>query len=213
MKSTFGTAARKQDVQTNAVLETGTLASGVAYEIRRMGIEHLDILCRFHEEIHASLGEDEKTFISRKTREDFKKYLSGRGVILGVFSGTEMMAMGNLLLPQKGDAPDTAGMADMNINMPVHKFGVLQSDSVLPKWRGNGLQLKLAAARIKVARALGRSHIMALADTRNIATIKSLLKAGLAIVSFGTDPDDGGEVFHMKGRIAPPPVIALNFRR
>lgn len=181
------------------VLETGILHNGKAFEIRRLSQSQLDDIYGLHLAIHAALKPEESTFISVKSRKEFEDYLNGKGVILGVLSEGKLIAMACLLLPGPGH-PET-GTADMPLTMPPRTVGVLQSDSVLPAYRGNKLQQALTRTRIVIAREHGRRHILALADTRNLATIKSLLNCGLAVTGMGVDPDDGGQIFHMHGHL------------
>lgn len=181
------------------VLETGTLRSGAAFEMRRLNPSQMDDIYAFHLAIHAALKPEESTFISVKSRKDFEDYLNGKGVILGVMSEGKLIAMACLLLPDRAH-PETC-TADMPLTMKPETVGVLQSDSVLPAYRGNKLQQALTRGRITIAKEHGRWHILALADTQNLATIKSLLNCGLAITGMGVDPDDGGQIFHMHGRL------------
>jgi ribosomal protein S18 acetylase RimI-like enzyme len=181
------------------VLETGVLRNGAAFEVRRLNQKNLDEIYNLHLAIHAALKPEESTFISVKSRQDFESYLKGKGVILGVISEGKLIAMACLLLPDRAH-PET-GTADMPLAMKPETVGVLQSDSVLPAYRGNKLQQALTRGRITIAREHGRRHILALADTHNLATIKSLLNCGLAITGMGVDPDDGGQIFHMHGRL------------
>lgn len=203
--SFFNILSAPQDPQ-GRLFGTGNLKNGQAYEIRQLSHKNLDEICDLHQAIHAALGKNESTFISHKTREDFAAYINGKGVILGVICEGKLIGMGAILLPTQKN-PDTH-TADMVQTAPPHKVAVFQSDSVLPEYRGNGLQQKLSIARIAVAKAQGRTQILALADIHNVATIKSFLHIGLSIVGAGVDPDDHGEIYHMRGRI-PQPGISL----
>lgn len=213
MKRAFSSKARRQE---QAPLETGELNNGDTYEIRLLNLSHLDAIHQLHLDICDALKAEEQTFITRKSRGDFEAYLKGKGEIVGAFSNGKIIAIGSLLLPTK-DHPET-GTADMEMTLPVDKVAVLQSASVLPEYRGNRLQQKMINARIKLARNMGREYVLALADTKNMATIKSLLHGGLNVVSAGIDPDDGGEIYHMMGSLteagqAPAKKINRIFKR
>lgn len=187
---------------TPKIFGSGTLANGAAYQIRLLNHKDLPEIYDFHLQIHASLQENEKTFISRKEPEDFEAYLNGKGAILGVICENKLIGLGCINMPKAGATE--FGMADMKLDVKPETVAIMQSDSVLPAWRGNNLQQRLTEARCAFAGTQGRRHVLALADTKNLATIKTFLNVGMAVVGMGTDPDDGGKIFHMRGKIPAP---------
>ncbi len=182
-----------------AYLQQGFLPCGAAYTIRQLDIGWLDAIYQLHADIHARLKEEERTFITRKTREDFACYLRGQGEIVGVIVEGQLVAMGSVLLPSARH-PYTA-TADMPAVPVPQDIAVIQSGAVLPAWRSQGLQKRLIEARLEIARRHGRRHALSIVDTRNTASIRSLLGNGFVITGQGVDPDDGGAIFHCRKKL------------
>lgn len=117
--------------------------------------------------------------LCRETDAFFHEHCRACGRILGLFADGELIGYGVLGLP----APDQESFADQFGLTAEQRADVATIDGagVLPRWRGNGLQRRLVAARIEAARLAGRRIAVSTVAPGNLPSLRNLLAEGLTI--------------------------------
>lgn len=132
--------------------------------------------------------------LCRETDAFFHQHCRARGRILGLFADGELIGYGVLGLP----APDEESFAD-RFGLTAEQRAVvatIDGAGVLPRWRGNGLQRRLVAARIEAAGAAGRRIAVSTVAPGNLPSLRNLLAEGLTIRALR--PAFGGLRFLMR---------------
>jgi hypothetical protein len=177
--------------------------TGQLYEIGILPAANAAEMKAFHDYILKRLAKDEKSFFLDKSLSFFEKlYTSGgTGGVIGIVCEGKLIAQAAITHPTKAD-PYT-GMTDIDMKAigEVETVSILQAVGVLPEMRGNNLMERLIDGWIGHATALGRTHVMAEVDTRNIASWNSFLKGGLDLAGMGVDPSDGSTLYNVHEKI------------
>ncbi len=111
-----------------------------------------------------------------------KEHLSERGIILGVFADGRLIAFRNVYFPDPRDKEWNMGF---DIHLPedeLSQVANLQMVCVHPRFRGNGLAVKMNRAALKMISHTGRyNHVFASVSPHNPWNIKILLNSGFHI--------------------------------
>lgn len=132
--------------------------------------------------------------LCRETDAFFHEHCREHGRILGLFVGEELIGYGVLGLPKANEE----SFADQFGLTAEQRAAVATIDGagVLPRWRGNGLQRQLVAARIEAAGAAGRRIAVSTVAPGNLPSLRNLLAEGLNIRALR--PAFGGLRFLMR---------------
>ena len=109
----------------------------------------------------------------------FAEHLQARGRILGIFDGARLVAYAVLGLPNPGGYNLGADLELPAAELPgvAHLAGA----AVHPDWRGRGLQRRLTAERLALARRFGRAHVISTVSPFNHFSWRNLLAHGLLV--------------------------------
>ncbi len=132
--------------------------------------------------------------LCHETDAFFHEHCRARGRILGLFAEGRLIGYGVIGLP----TADQDSFADQFGLSPRQRAVVATIDGagVLPRWRGNGLQRRLVAARIEAAKAASRQIAVSTVAPGNLPSLRNLLAEGLTIRALR--PAFGGLRFLMR---------------
>jgi len=110
----------------------------------------------------------------------FTNHLTGAGHTFGVFADDRLVAYGMLGLPLAHGEDNLGRVLGLDTG-PCGQVAHLASCMILPEYRGHCLQRELIAARMALAKELGRRYCVAMVSLHNGVSRNNLLAAGLAI--------------------------------
>lgn len=163
---------------------------------------HAHAIAALHSGTIQNLDDAEKSFMLDKNASYFAAHFAhGAGnTVIAVLRQRELIAQALIRHPTAA-YPGT-GMVDMASPAPLDKLSIMQAVSVAPAFRGLGLMDVMVKHWINHAAAHGRTDLLAEIHVDNSASWSCFLRAGLALVSIGYDPDDGVPVYNAHGRTA-----------
>ncbi|AZU60467.1 benzoate transporter [Neobacillus mesonae] len=121
----------------------GTLANSgdVPYTVQKLSILDLPEILSIQKRVVASM--EKQGVLQPLSEQEYQYILQGNGMMIGAFVEEELIAFRALLIP-KLDDPEHLGF-DIGLTRAELPSVIYQEISnVLPKYRGNGLQKKLA---------------------------------------------------------------------
>ncbi|MAS86980.1 MAG: hypothetical protein CMH30_03250 [Micavibrio sp.] len=162
--------------------------------IQQLFEEDIPHLLKLQTIVYNALDDDKKRFILPKSPEYLKKHFTNGSTAIGVWCEGVHVAQCLIALPS-ADFPSTA-MVDIDIPHPVETLCVLQGLLVHPNYRGLSLGIMMINAFIEIGEFYGKKHAYAETEQRNKHSWSLFERAGMPIVSKGTDPEDGANVYH-----------------
>ncbi len=154
----------------------GRPSAAVPYVGRWLEPQEVGGVIALHHVVREAVAPD---LLCRETEAFFHEHCSACGRILGLFADGEMIAYGVLGLP----AANQESFADQ-FGLTVQQraeVATIDGAGVLPRWRGNGLQRRLVAARIEAARLAFRRIAVSTVAPGNLPSLRNLLAEGLTI--------------------------------
>lgn len=140
--------------------------------IRPLSIDDLEDILELQE--NTIQGLNDRTVLRKNTPEIFMQALSKRNISLGVFIGSELIAIGMAVDPLP---PET----DLRVNLQIHsvkKAMDLKLIIVKEEYRGNGLQKALIFVLEKIAYIRGYTHFCTSVSPNNSFSINNVLASG-----------------------------------
>ena len=109
----------------------------------------------------------------------FTEHLGARGRILGAFDRGRLIAYGVLGLPNPGgyNLGRDLGLPQGELARVAHLAGA----AVHPDWRGRGLQRRLTAERLRLAKSFARAHVISTVSPFNYCSWRNLVAHGLLV--------------------------------
>ena len=186
-------------LKTLAILQSPGDAS---CRVVRLTAAYTTAIAALHGGTIENLDAAEKAFMLGKSANQFTAhFMRGAGnTVIGVMRRRELIAQALIRHPTA--AYTATGMVDMTLPAAPEKLSIMQAVSVAPAWRGLGLMDAMVQQWIHHAAAHQRTDLLAEIHVANSASWSCFLRAGLAIVSIGRDPDDGVAVYNAHGRVA-----------
>lgn len=147
-----------------------------------------------HVSVMRDLTEEEQSFMLGKSRKDFQAlYSNPENGVVGVVHNGELVAKAHMVCPTV-DAP--YGWHDGVT--PVAEPGamtVTQGVCVARSHRGNEFMVSMLRAWEDHAKGLGKTHLVAEAEIKNIHSVENFLSAGFNIHAAAIDAYDNAPVF------------------
>lgn len=155
-------------------------------------------ILELQEVVFNSLSEEDKDFLLPKSKEKLLAHFDKGNHMQGYMLDGKLVAQ-SLIVNPSPEFPET-GMVDMQDQGDIEEgITVLQGLIVHPNYQGKGLSSKMINHWIKSAAKEGKETALAEVEVHNYKSYGGFLHAGLEIDSIGVDPDDGCEVFNIKG--------------
>lgn len=163
---------------------------------------HAAAIAALHSGTIQKLKDAEKSFMLDKNTSYFAAHFAqGAGnTVIAVLRQRQLIAQALIRHPTA--AYPATGMVDMAAPAPLEKLSIMQAVSVSPAFRGLGLMDAMVKHWVHHAAAHGRTDLLAEIHVDNSASWSCFLRAGLALVGIGYDPDDGVAVYNAHGRTA-----------
>lgn len=117
--------------------------------------------------------------VATETRGFFADHAARCGRLVGVFSGSQLIAYAVLGLPGSGDP--NFGVDHGLTGGALQRVAHLDGAGVDPRYRGLGLQRWLIRWRLDAARAAGRAIVLSTVAPRNAASLDNMIACGLTI--------------------------------
>jgi hypothetical protein len=142
-------------------------------------MDDLPLLIRLQEIVKSMLTSDDH--LEPLSKAEFSFILSGNGLMIGVFTGDELIAFRALLIPELDDEHlgiDT-GLARDELTKVIYS----EVSNVHPKYRGNGLQTYMGEIIMENIDTSRFHYVCATVAPFNIPSIKDKLSLGMEIVA------------------------------
>lgn len=154
----------------------GLSCEAVTYVGRWLEPSEVDGVIALHRTVRQAVAPE---LLCHETDAFFRRHCHDRGRILGLFAEGQLIGYGVLGLPE----PDEESFADQfGLSMEERAVvATIDGAGVLPRWRGNGLQRRLVAARIEAAKLAGRRIAVSTVAPGNLPSLRNLLAEGLTI--------------------------------
>lgn len=183
----------------------GRLSAPVPYVGRWLAPDEVGGVIALHHAIRQLVAPE---LLCRETDAFFHEHCRACGRILGLFANAELIGYGVLGLP-KADEESFADQFGLTAEQRA-AVATIDGSGILPRWRGNGLQRQLVAARIQAAGAAGRRIAVSTVAPGNLPSLRNLLAEGLTIRA--VRPAFGGLRFMMRRDLDWPPKPATEGR-
>jgi hypothetical protein len=150
------------------------------YIITYLDPTHLPLVMALQEHILQNLGR--RDLLQPFSSNFMKKHMGRRGVVLGVFVENCLAAFRNVYYPEPCDSEWNLGLDLGMAEEELTKVANLQMVCVHPRFRGNGLALKMNRISLGLLRESGVRHqVCATVSPYNIWNIPVLLESGFHI--------------------------------
>lgn len=160
--------------------ETVQLKDGRVVAVRSLTIDHLEDILVLQQKVIAALTTG--SFLQPLTEEEYRYILTGNGMMIGAFSGDDLIAFRAMLEPELDDEEHLGKDA----RLPKEEWqGVLYSEitNVDPGFRGNGLQTILGHMLMAEIDAARFQYVCTTVAPFNIASLKDKFSLGFQIVA------------------------------
>ncbi|WP_459042947.1 GNAT family N-acetyltransferase [Sporosarcina sp. CAU 1771] len=149
------------------ILSEGYLKEGVPYSIRKLQLVDIDAILEIQKEVIGTLAN--KEFLEPLSKEEFTHMFSGAGLVVGVFADDRLIAFRATLAPDNDE--EHLGY-DIGLDASEHSSIVYQEiTNVLPSYRGNRLQQKMATVLMDQLRE-EYTYVCSTVAPFNIASLK-----------------------------------------
>lgn len=148
----------------------------VAFEGRWLDADDVPAVIELHHDVREAVAAD---LLCRETDRFFIDHVGRCGRILGLFAEDRLIAYGVLGFP----SPNEESFAD-GFGLTVAErasVATIDGTSVAPRWRGNGLQKLLIAARLEEARAAGCRIAVSTVAPGNLPSLHNLLSSAMTV--------------------------------
>jgi hypothetical protein len=163
------------------MIGTGPDGEGCALQSYRLDLRDLDRVMTLHAELHRIAPRS--GLFAIETEAFFVHHLGPGGMMLGIDAPDGSLAAYSVLgLPGADDAENFGhdiGLGPHDRRRVAH----LDGTGIAAAFRGIGLQLRMIAERIALARVRGRSLLMSTAAPANTRSLGNLLEGGLEAVA------------------------------
>ncbi|WHY01202.1 GNAT family N-acetyltransferase [Neobacillus sp. DY30] len=160
----------------------GILRNGnIPFKVRKLAVEDLIEILEVQKQVIQAM--EAPGILQPLTKDEYQYILEGKGLMIGAFAGTKLIAFRALLIPPMDE--DHLGR---DIGLPEHELPKVlyqEISNVLPKFRGNNLQKTLAAL---IMDELGREnqqfrYICCTVAPFNIPSLKDKFAQGMQIAA------------------------------
>jgi hypothetical protein len=173
MQNILATGWLKQKGQTDQ-------GKGLQYAIAPLGEEHLPVVMALQECIIQNLGRLD--LLQPFSCEFMRRHMGRQGMVLGVFVENRLAAFRNIYFPDPHDEEWNLGRDLALPEEALAQVANLQMVCVHPRFRGNGLALKMNQISLGLLRESGRHpHVCATVSPYNIWNLPILLNTGFRI--------------------------------
>jgi len=163
--------------------------------------QDINRILELQEIVYSSLSDEEKAYLLPKSREKMEAHFAQGNFVEGYVMDNKLVAQAFIKNPSNA-YPDT-GMVDMKSAGDVTDgISVLQGVVVHPDYQGHGLGSKLVRSWVHACAAMHKNIMLGEVAVGNYKSFGAFIHAGLEIDSMGIDPEDGTEVFNIKGNPA-----------
>ena len=172
--------------------------------IRNLSPEHITLMEDFSQKIYSTLADNEQTYIHHHKRDYYEKSFQKWDQYLWIFDKNKLIWMSNIILcndKESFDAEVPCSSCNFFENNPQTKIAVFWSDSVLPEYRGQGLNKQMVQWGITLAKEIWCTLAASIVDRHNIKNFSPYFKNGFHMYGTGIDPEDGGAIALMYRRI------------
>lgn len=150
------------------------------YTITCLDEQHLPIVMDLQEVIVQNLGRPD--LLQSFSYDFMKRHMGRQGAILGLFVENRLVAFRNFYYPDPDDKEWNLGLDLQLADEELTKVVNLQMVCVHPRFRGNGLALKMNRVALGLLRERGvHYHVCATVSPYNIWNIPILLASGFRI--------------------------------
>ena len=153
------------------------------YTIRLLGDSDLDELCRLHRVILDCLPD--RFLLYERDIDFFAGCVRDQGCVVGAFDGANLVGYATMLFPGPGDE-NYGSYLELPGNELRH-VAHLAGSSIHPRYRGNGLQLRLLHLRTAFAAGAGYYHQCGEVLPGNVISIENHLSCGYYLKGFRVD--------------------------
>jgi len=160
--------------------ETLLLKDGLSVTLRPLTTGDLDAILALQKKVIAALTAE--SFLQPLSEEEYRYILGGNGLMIGAFSGTDLIAFRAMLEPE----PDDEEHLVKDACLPEEEWSrVLYSEisNVDPGFRGNGLQSILGNRLLDKIDSTRFCYIGTTVAPFNIASLKDKFFLGFRIVA------------------------------
>lgn len=198
------------NTQKLLVLGAHALPDHSTVEIVLLRPRHAFAIASLHHHTIEGLGAAEKAYMLDKSTLYFTTHMNkGPGNdVMGLVHHGKLVAQCLILHPD--DAHPATGMVDMAPAAAPQALSIMQAVSVKPEYRGLGLMDTMIRHWIAHADSHGRSDLLVEIHVENVASWRNFLQAGLNLVSIGSDPSDGVQVYNAHEKTALAQAKALS---
>ncbi len=171
-----------------SILATGVLkkryddaaSRNLFYTIGYLSEKHLPLIMRLQEVIVQNLGR--KDLLQPFSSEFMKQHMGRQGVVLGAFVRNRLIAFRNIYYPSPDDKEWNLGLDLEFAQEQLSTVANLQMVCVHPRFRGNGIALKMNQVALGLLLEKGiHSNVCATVSPYNIWNIRILLRSGFCI--------------------------------
>ncbi|MFS0574670.1 GNAT family N-acetyltransferase [Sporosarcina sp. 179-K 3D1 HS] len=156
------------------------LKDGRSVTVRSLMIEHLDEILTLQQKVIAALTTD--SFLQPLSAEEYSSILNGNGMMIGAFSGDELIAFRAMLEPDIEDEEHLGKDARLP-KEDWHRILYSEITNVDPDFRGNGLQSILGNILLVEIDTTRYHYICTTVAPFNIASLKDKFSLGFQIVA------------------------------
>ncbi len=148
-----------------------------SYDVRLLDVADIEQLIQFRLHIVNTLSHPDHYRMAGEAPNFVRDHVTDKGVTIGVFRKDKLIAYGALGVPKEGDLNRGRDLSLPNVQWPlvVH----MASAMVLPSERKIRLHHWLINARLHLARALGRRHVVSTVSPWNHVSWSNLASFGI----------------------------------
>ena len=179
----------------------GVLEKPLHYRIRPLNIKDAEAMSSFSRKIYENLGSGEECFIHKHDADYYHQIFQNPQVrYIGAFIGKHLIAMSYLTICEnkaelEAELPNSSydffAKGRNKKNICIASFG---ADSVLPEYRGNGLNKIMIDYRLAEAKNLGCTDCTCIVDRNNRWNMPPYFSSRFNLYATAIDPSDGGKI-------------------
>jgi RimJ/RimL family protein N-acetyltransferase len=158
----------------------GSPSQEVPYEMALLDESHLPQIMVLHDIIFSTLSSQD--LLQPFSADFMREHLGRKGFIIGVFSGTELIAFRSVYFP---DGTDQEWNLGLDLDLPEEELGKvanLQMVCVHPSYWGNSLAFRMNIFAIRAVKDMGKYyHLCATVHPYNYWNVRILLRSGFVI--------------------------------
>jgi len=179
----------------------GLKATPVAFRIRPLNINDAEAMGNLSKTIYENLRIGEECFIHKHTKEYYYQIFQNPDVhYIGVFAGQNLIGMSYITICRNNEElQEELPNSDYDFFNPKRNNGKTKiasfgADSVLPAYRGNGLNTIMINYRIEEAHRLSCTDCTSIVDRNNRWNMLPYFACRFNLFSTAIDPSDGGKI-------------------